>query len=187
MKKIFIFFIITINLYSIELLFKDDVINCENFQDKKLFCSWGIGKNLDDAKDNFNQNTRIKFDYIFSKNRIRIYDSMTFQRLSRVEKDLYKFYSCKDGSFIKKEGYIFYKKYCDVIEFKPKEVQINPNQANANRQIKLLRTEGFDALQKEIIKELAKEHKEKMKKEKELEQKLFEEYKKEYYKNKGKQ
>ena len=83
MKKIFIFFIITINLYSIEFLFKDDVINCENFQNKKLFCSWGIGKNLDDAKDNFNQNTRIKFDYIFSKNRIRIYDSMTFQRLSR--------------------------------------------------------------------------------------------------------
>ena len=111
---------------------------------------------------------------------------MTFQRLSRVEKDLYKFYSCKDRSFIKKEGYIFYKKYCDVIEFKPEEVQINPNQVNVNRQIKLLKTEGFDALQKDIIKELAKEHKEKMKKEKELEQKLFEEYKKEYYKNKGK-
>ena len=111
---------------------------------------------------------------------------MTFQRLSRVEKDLYKFYSCKDGSFIKKEGYIFYKKYCDVIEFKPEEVQINPNQANVNRQIRLLKTEGFDALQKEIIRELAKEHKEKMKKEKELEEKLFEEYKKEYYKNKGK-
>ena len=186
MKKIFIFLVMAINLYSIEFLFKNDVIKCENFQDKKLFCSWGIGKNLDDAQDNFNHNSRVKFDYIFSKNRIRIYNSMSFQRLARVEEDLNKFYSCKDKSFIKKDGYIFYKKYCDVIEFKPEEVQINPNQVKVNRHIKLLKIKGFDALQKEIIKELAKEHKEKRKKEKELEQKLFEKYKKEYYKNKGK-
>lgn len=186
MIRTFLFLIISINLYSIEFLFKDNLIKCENFIDKKLFCSWGIGKSIDDAKDNFNQNTRIKFDYIFSKNRIRIYDSMTFQRLSRVEKDLNKFYSCKNESFIEKDGYIFYKKYCDVIEFKPEEVQINPTQENVNRQIKLLKTEGFDALQKDIIKELAKEHKEKMRKEKELKERLFEGYKKEYYKNKEK-
>lgn len=187
MKKIALFLTISLNLCAIDFLFKNEIIECENFIDRRIFCSWGIGKTLDIAKDSFKLNTRLKFNYIFSKNRIRVDGNMVFQRLSRNDEDYNKFYSCHTQSFVKKDGYFFYKKYCDVIEFHPEKIEINPNQERINKRFELLKTQGWDAFQKDVIKELANEHKEKMRKEKVLQQKLFEEYKREYYKNKGKQ
>lgn len=186
MNKLCLVLLLTLNLHSIDFLFKDEVLKCENFIDNRVFCSWGIGKDFNNAKDNFIQNTRIKFDYIFSINKIEINNSTVFQRLSRIEKDLNKFYSCENEKSLKKEWlYFLLKRQCNVIEFKPEEVQISPQEKQKlDRRFELLRTQGWQAFEKDLMNELVKDHKEKMRKEKELEQKLFEEYKRKYYKNK---